>query len=771
MRLTRNSSLLQRPVSRVIARQDRGSIVRILHTGTSALVMSAALSCGLAAPAAAADDEAARLVGDSIVVSATRTPVAEAEVPATVSVITAEEIADTLVTDVKDLIRYEPGVSVRRAPARFGAALGATGRARNEDFAIRGIGGNRVLIQVDGIRSPQGFAFGAQDSGRGGYTDVSLVKSVEILRGPASALYGSDGLAGAVSFITSDPVDLIGVGNDVGGFVRAAYSSEDEEFSESVALAARSGDWSILGAYTRRNFHELDNQGTVGGIGSARTLPNPQDGSSDAFLGKLVWASGAHRLRLTGEHLESEVFSDVLSGEGPAFLFGPSPSWIVDNLDALDTTKRSRVSLDWTYTGEGAVDYAHVAAYWQDGRDVQFTDEDRSPVSATPRPDRERLNTFENEVYGLTAEARSSFGPDNFAHTLAFGGDVSWTRQQGLRDGVEPPAGEVFPTRAFPATDFTLGGLFLADEIGLLDGRLTLFPALRFDFYELDPTADPLLPRFSGEDQSGSRLSPKLGLTFELVDGLRLFGNYSQGFRAPTPSQVNNYFENLAQGYTSISNPDLGPERSESWEGGLRYTGEVFNFQLVGFTGDYTDFISQQVVGGSFTPQDPAIYQYVNFDRVEIEGIEAKAGFQLASGVFGRFAAAYAKGDIIAPGGATRPLDTIDPFNLVAGLGYRQPEGRFGAEVTLTHHARKALDDTTGVCSATCFRPAAFTLLDVTAFAAITDALKLRVGVFNLTDETYAYWSDVRGLTATSSVTDAYTRPGRNASASLSFTF
>jgi outer membrane cobalamin receptor len=62
-----------------------------------------------------------------------------------------------------------------------------------------------VLIQVDGVRVPYGFSFGAQDAGRGDYVDIGLIKSVEFLRGPASALYGSDGLAGAVSFVTSDP--------------------------------------------------------------------------------------------------------------------------------------------------------------------------------------------------------------------------------------------------------------------------------------------------------------------------------------------------------------------------------------------------------------------------------------------------------------------------------------------------------------------------------------------------------------------------------------
>ncbi|AKM06145.1 TonB-denpendent receptor [Pelagerythrobacter marensis] len=736
-----------------------------------------------AASSAAANDAAAELPGDRhIVVSATRTPVAIDEAPATVTVITAEDIADTITTDIRDLVRYEPGVTVRRAPARFGAALGATGRARNEDFAIRGIGGNRVLIQVDGIRTPQGFAFGAQDSGRGGYTDVSLVKSVEILRGPASALYGSDGLAGAVSFTTSDPVDLIETGKSFGGFVRASYSSEDEEFAETAAIAGRTGDVSALLAYTRRDFSELDNAGVIGGIGEARTRPNPQDGESNALLGKLVWERGAHRLRLTGEYLETEVFSDILSGQGPAFLFGPAPSWIVDDLTARDESERTRISIDWTYAADGTIDYAHVAAYFQDGKDVQFTDEDRSPTGATPRPDRERLNTFENRVYGAAAEARSTFGTGPLSHTLAFGGDISVTRQEGLRDGTEPPAGEVFPTRAFPVTDFLLGGVFLADEIALFDGALTVFPALRFDFYDLDPTDDPLLPDFAGAAQSDSRLSPKLGVTARLADDVLLFANYAQGFRAPTPSQVNNYFGNLAYGYISAPNPELGPERSESWEGGIRLTGDHASLSVTAFHADYDDFISQQVVSGSFTPADPAIYQFVNYHRVEIEGIEARASYRADNGLYGRFAIAYADGDILLPDEEPRPLDTIDPLNLVIGLGYREPAGRFGAELIASHHARKERSETDGVCTNGCYRPGAFTVLDATAFVALTNALKLRAGVFNLLDEKHTYWSDVRGLSLVQSDNDpstfvppanvdAYTRPGRNASVSLSYRF
>ena len=530
----------------------------------------------LSANAYAAENEQAPEEGRStITVTATRAPVEIADAPATVTIIDAEQIADELATDIRDLVRFEPGVTVRRAPARFGAALGTTGRSGNEDFNIRGIGGNRVLIQVDGIRSPQGFSFGAQDVGRGNATDIGLIKSVEILRGPASAFYGSDGLSGAISFTTSDPEDLIKPGNDVGGLVRAQYSSADSEFAETVAVAGMSGNLSAMLAYSRRDFEELANQGTIDADGPTRTMPNPQDGYSNAFLGKFVWNDGNHRLRLTGEYLEREVSSNVLSGRGPIFLFGPTPSWIVDNLSATDTTERVRGSIDWTWqsdqAGAGLLDYVHFAAYYQDGNDQQFAFEERTATGVTPRPDRERLNTFDNQVYGLNADLRSSFITGSLSHTLSIGGDVSWTKQEGLRDGTEPPFGEVFPSRAFPVTDFTLGGVFVGDAIEFGDGAFTLYPALRFDFYDLNPTNDPLLPAFTATGQSGSRISPKIGAVLKLGSEVRLFGNYAEGFRAPTPSQVNNFFENLAFGYTSQANPNLGPETNKTIEAGVRY--------------------------------------------------------------------------------------------------------------------------------------------------------------------------------------------------------
>jgi hemoglobin/transferrin/lactoferrin receptor protein len=747
----------------------------IQRSSVSRLAAGTALGIALAAtaqPAMAQDNDgeywAARK--NQIVVTATRTEKSVEDVPLTVSLITEQQIADDLVTDIRDLIRFEPGVSVQRQPARFGAALGATGRAGNDSFNIRGIGGNRVLVQVDGVRVPDGFSFGAQASGRGDYVDVGLVKSVEILRGPSSALYGSDGLAGAVSFVTSDPSDFLTGGKSVGGLLRAAYSSADQEFAETAILAGRSGDWSAMVAYTRRDYQELDNNGTVGGTGAARTEPNPQDGRSNAALARIVYdPANGQKLRLTGEYLDTHLYTTGLTGI----------TTTVDRLEGFDSGTRKRVSLDWSWEGEGLIDFARAAVYWQDGEDNQYTEEDRTPAA-----DRTRLNTFENLVIGAAADARADFTTGAITHRLVFGGDISKTRQRGLRDGTIPPAGEVFPTRAFPSTDFTRAGLFVGDEIAIADGALTLYPALRFDRYDLSPDNDPLLPTFAGAGQDGSRVSPKFGAVWKITDQVRLFANYATGFKAPEPGQVNQFFENLAFGYTSAPNPDLGPERSESFEGGVRFSSDNVSLDLTAFTSRYKDFISQEVVSGSFTPADPAVYQFVNLDRVRVKGAEARFEGRASSGLYTTLALSYATGDVIEPNGARTPLSTIDPFKLVAGVGYRDTGGRFGGQIIMTHSARKEASRTDGVCTPQCYRPDAFTILDATAFVRIMDGLTLRAGVFNILDKKYSWWSDVRGLALVSSVpatvpvtlvppasADAYTQPGRNASVSLSFRF
>ncbi|MCA8885701.1 MAG: TonB-dependent hemoglobin/transferrin/lactoferrin family receptor, partial [Hyphomonadaceae bacterium] len=618
-----------------------------------------ALGLGMAAPASAQDET---LFAD-ITVTGTRTPQDAFDVPVVVTVIDAEQIEEILATDIKDLVRFEPGVTVPSSPSRFTAALASTGRDGNSGFSIRGLGGNRVLFQVDGVRVPDGFSFGPAAFGRGDYVDLDLLQSVEILRGPGSALYGSDGLAGVVSFITKDPSDFLAEDENFGARLRAQYASADDSWSESVVAAGRWGDWSALVSYTRRDGHEQDNQGDDNSLDTRRTAPNPQDIESNSALARIVYEPNEqHRFRLTADYGDRDIRTEVLSARAVLPPDGPAlGSTSVLDLDGVDQGDRKRVALDYTFSnGEGFISNAFVSAYAQRSSLYQFSAEDRNTAA-----DRTRITTFDNDVWGAATQLESRFATGAAEHTLIYGADYSVTDQEGTRDGTVPPVGEAFPTRAFPNTEYTQAGVFIQDQIDFMDGRVSFFPALRYDAYELNATADALYT-LPVADQSGSRVTPRFGIVAWPTERFGVFFNYAEGFKAPSPSQVNNGFSNPIFGYTSVPNPDLRPETSEALELGVRWR----NVTLFGgdlrasanvFGSWYEDFIDQIQVSGSFAPLDPAIFQYINFASADVRGAESRADIAWENGFGVSLAVSYAEGDVNDGTGAA-PLESIEPW-------------------------------------------------------------------------------------------------------------
>jgi hemoglobin/transferrin/lactoferrin receptor protein len=733
---------------------------------TRVIVVGAALCCS---PVAFCADSVAETTADTVAVlrkttvTATRTEENVDEVPATVSVITDRQIEDELATDIKDLVRFEPGVAVRNNPARFTAAGSPTGRDGNSGFNIRGLEGNRVLILVDGVRVPDAYSFGAQSMGRGDYVDLDALKTVEILRGPASALYGSDGLAGAVSFTTKNPDDFLGAGADWGVRTRASYASADESSSEGIAMAGRAGPWQALLSYTRRDAAEQDSKGSNDAANVSRTTPIPQDIASNAVLGKLVFEpNDAHRMRLTLDHFDRRVDSNVLS----AIAIPPLAATSTLALTASDDIKRDRISIDHRYEADsGWLASAQTALYYQTSRTQEYAAEDRNTAA-----DRTRDSTFDNKVVGFGAQLTSLLSFGDIEQRWVYGVDASRTRQEGVRDGTIPPAGETFPARAFPTTDHSLAGLYVQDELAVFDGRLMLYPALRYDYYSIDPQDDPLFTANAPQTQHDTHLSPKFGVVLPVGEIVGLFANYGAGFKAPAPSQVNNGFTNPVQFYRSISNPDLKPETSETVEAGVRLHFAHASASLTGFSGRYQDFIDQLQIAGNFTAANPGIFQYINRGRVKISGAELKAEAELGRGFALQTAASYARGTSTT-NGIDAPLNSIEPWKLVAGVNWRNASGRYGGQLVATHSAGKQPSrvDQSACSVPSCFTPPGFTILDTTAWWNFTDSLTLRVGVFNLADKKYWWWSDVRGQPSTSGTLDAYSQPGRNASASLTW--
>jgi hemoglobin/transferrin/lactoferrin receptor protein len=712
----------------------------------------------VAAAAAPAPVAAAEVPLESITVYARRL-VPVTRVAATVTVIPEATIERTLAADVKELVRYEPGLSVRSDPFRFGL----------DTFAIRGVGGNRVAVEIDGIPAAGGFAIGAySDSGRS-FVDLALVERVEVLRGPASSLYGSDAIGGVVAMSTLRPRSVLGADSSA---LRAetGYDTVDDGWHAALIGAVEAGPVEMLLGYVRREGQEADTAADVD--------PNPRDYSADSVLGRVLWPDapgGAVTFTAEGGMIRQDTSVDALLGTPPRFT----------NTVALlgdDQAQRFRVDLGQQLAGSSWFDTADWRLYWQgtDTRQDSF-EERRAVPPRTPPLQIERRFRLEDRSYGLEFTAVRELRGADWEHGLVYGLEASTSSLEELRNGLQTNLatgtitatilGETMPLRDFPLTDMTEVGVFVQDEIAAEGSRWTVIPALRVDHYRLDPTADrifrednPTVPVVSIEETS---FAPKLGVTYAIDQRATVFVQYAHGFRAPPPEDVNIGLELPLLNVRAVPNPDLQPERSDGYELGLRWRSAAVQLSASGYYNDYRDFIESKVNLGPDPATGVILFQSQNVAEARIYGAELAAtarGAELApflEGWSGRLSAAWARGDDQV---RDVPLNSVDPASAVVELGYAAVTGRWGGQLVATAvEAKRDVNDG----AIRLFHTDGYLTLDLLAQVDLGRGLALKAGIFNLTDAEYIEWADVRGRPAGDPLIPYYTRPGRSASLTL----
>ncbi|MBB2486267.1 TonB-dependent hemoglobin/transferrin/lactoferrin family receptor [Mitsuaria sp. WAJ17] len=687
-----------------------------------------------------------------VTVSATRTERSVEAVPNTVTVYDSQRLKQRDARDLKDMLDAEVDIAVRATTGRFTAAGAATGRAGNEGINIRGLEGNQVLMSLDGIRLPQSFSFGAFASGRADYIDTELLAGAEVLRGPASTLFGSDGLGGALVLRTQSPEDLLTRGRRQAGFAALGAYSMDRSSKLSAGFATSSGPWQGLLAAVVRRGHAVENMGRSEVANVNRTRPNPTDIRSHSLLGKLgLRLDSRHALQATLETRQRDTDTEVLSAN-VAVIDARTPATAVIGLQAQDRLDRRRLSLEHRYEDLNAawLQLLRTQVYVQDSKTRQHSAEDRYTA-----PDRSRDGFYKEHVQGMTTQAQTQLP----GQRLTYGLELSRNTVTALRDGTVPPAGETFPNKPFPDTHYLLAGAYLQDELEL--GDFSLIPGLRLERYSLKPSAEGYTGG-SVVSLSDQAVTPRLGLVWRPLPAFQPYLQWSQGFRAPTPDQVNNGFANPAQGYRSIGNSELKPEHANSLELGVRGTlDERLRWQLSLYQNRYRDFISQNVVQGSGTPADPLVFQYINLSQARIRGMEFRLVWQPLAGLSLSTALADTRGDSTRAGVDT-PLDTVQPTRLSTAL--RWEHGDWDLQAAWQHVAAKKASRSS---SASHFLPPAYDVIDVGLSYRIHPTLRAAALITNLGDRKYWRWSDVRGIAATSPVLDAHTAPGRQLQLSL----
>jgi hemoglobin/transferrin/lactoferrin receptor protein len=636
---------------------------RMAIVASSTLVMTVAIGDPAVAQEPADSLEltarAPLFVMEEIQVTATRTERSGFEVPAPVSVIGEGDIEREQPARPGDLFALEPGLEVEGSGPFLGLPV------------VRGLSGNRVLLLVDGQRmnnAREAVNFGGVQPS---LVDVGEIEEIEVLRGPASVLYGTDALGGIVNIRTRKP-PVPEQGLVIGGTLRPRYGSAGDQ---------RSGQ---LEVYLTGPSVSLQVQG---GLRDADDFESPRG----------VIANSAAESRNVSASLEVRPARDArLSLDIESFrgedIGVPGASGVFTGF--YPRTTRDRASLRYEGQGPGPLPSFKAGIYVQDQEEDFATLLDLPAIPAGPFElliDTETRRRSDVRTVGFDVQADATLAG---AHFLTYGfelfrDDVEETRhevttQQFVPTAPGPPGMTETTLDDAPTTPdgtFQGAGVYLQDEIRA--SRLVLLPGVRYDRFDIE--IEPLERPEGGipaESRTEEAVSASFGVLYEIDERVHLTAGVGRAFR--TPNLIERYFFGPgSQGGLSVPNPDLDNETSLNLDAGLKLRTPRLAASATYFHNridDYITFVPATFMGDSTFGGSP-VTTVDNVGDARIQGVEAAveartAGWGSTWSAFGSFT--LNRGRNLSEDG---PL-FVPPVKLVVGTGWQDAAGRFAAGAT-----------------------------------------------------------------------------------------
>ena len=696
------------------------------RSGFCPAVLAAAIatSFGLAA----AESEGA-FDGETLVVSGSRIEQKLEDVAGSVTVVTAQDIEQLMMTSLERLFRYEPGIST-------------TGNgAQPQTITVRGVGGNRLVYIKDGRRSNDGYAGGGGFIVGRGYLDTSTVAQVEVAKGAASSLYGSDGLGGIVVITTKDPEDYLR-GDDRYLAVSIDHQGTADELGFDVAGAMNTGKWAFSGALSQRDGHEVQN--------FTNSLPG-YDANSQAALIKAVYAVDSHQsVKLTLDHFQQELEQVITA----------------DINETVDDDRNTAFSVDYHNSAKtGLWDTLDAQLYYsqyeQNSDQVRF-----STRGYTDFNDYQ----FQQDIVGVRLVLSKHFAGANLSHALVYGLDYDqydttrprWKTRQ-LADGSIDFSRQA--QAAFPGAETVLAGLFVQDNIALPQLNLSLVLGGRLDFYDMKPKEDALYDSSNIVAIDETAFSPKVGLIYNVSDALTVYGQYVAGFKIQPHDQAYQS-HGVEPFYQILPNSDLEAEESQTIELGIRYHNNALSIELSGYHSDFEHFIESTLVGmeDTFIPGvTKQLFQYQNLDNTTIKGLEASASWGVADNWELSANMAWAKGENEDTG---QPLTSISPLQGNLLIKTQWQDWDFTGALRF---ARSMTDVPVDAQGQKLIQSSGYGVVDVYGQYQ-GDNWQLRIGVENLLDKEYVPYESIAGQPAGSDIAQ-YTQASRALNLNLAYQF
>lgn len=671
---------------------------------------------------------AENVIDDHIVVSGSRFEQKLEDVTGSVTVITEQDIERQLAVDLQTMFKYDPSIS------STGSGAGA------QTLTVRGVGGNRVVFIKDGRRTNDGYAGGGGYLVGRNYFDVAGVKQVEVAKGAASSLYGSDALGGIVVITTKDPSDYL---VDQQSLVKVAlgYQGQSNQVAADITAAKDLGDVAISAVYSHRDSEEVQNY--------VEDLPG-YDARSDALLLKVEQKLDEKRtLKYTLDYF-NQTTEQVIT-----------PS--IQETEDEDTN----ISFALDYDSDMAT---AIFDKWYGQLSYSRYEQQSDQISAARNYIDYNDYGFEQDILGLKAVFSKEVKGENTEHEFVYGVDIDLydttrprLKTRVLNDGTVDFTNE--KQKAFPGADTSLVGVYMQDSIKFNETDWSLVAGIRYDYYALEAKKDALFADAELDDITESAFSPKLGVIYQVDDNLSWYGQYVRGFKIPPHDQAYQS-HGVEPFYQILPNADLDPESSDSFEIGLRYASSDISVNLSTFYAAYDDFIETTIAGvePTYIPNvNKTFYQYQNISETQISGVEAGIAMYVTDDILLEANVAYVDGE---NKDSDQPLTSISPLNGSILVSTEFGNVNWTAAWRLAKSQSDVVLDTNGNKTT---QGNGYGVVDLYANYQ-WQAWQMNVGLLNLLDKEYVPFELIAGQSKGTDFSQ-YSQPGRNVSARISYQF
>ena len=632
-------------------------------TKKKSLLLTAAILAAMSVPVQAAEkkqEETTHIKTDEVVVTASRTKQEVKESPSSVEVITREDIDKMGAENLAQALQLALGIDTQE-----NAMVG-------NRSSIRGMNTNQTLILIDGRRVRTENTSETMNFYELKRINMDDVERIEIVRGAASSLYGSEALGGVINVIKKHP-----------GKMQTAVTLDwtSRQSDEGIRFdSGKLGKWALSGSFKHMGVRE---QGT--------------DAGSNMY-GKKNFFNLDGRMEMT-KNKWLDVFFDYLTED----------LYMKDSLTQGTDYDHKRFSTGIKYSGRDKRGDYEMQVYY-----TYFDKHQRTRERAN-----HSLNSFDDLKFNsLIFDGRRSIQVAK-DHLLTFGGeyrkeDYESTRIKGTNtrtlEGVTNQLGN-------SSMDYT--AFYLQDE-WLASPRWLIIPSLRWDYNSV----------------FGNELTGKLGTTYKITKDVRFKANIGTAYRAPTASELYfswHHTPNARMDVQINGNPNLKPEKALNFDLGFEMEKDKTFGKITYFHNKVDDLINIDTVMSrlpGFPPRVLATGTYRNIDSATMQGVELEVRQALGGGFSVRGLYTY----LDARDGKTGERLAGRPYHK-ASLQLSYDDAKHGWNATLWNDwiAGYRYGETVG--RRTVYKDASLSILNFVVSKKINDHFSAYLGVDNIFDK------------------------------------